>query len=64
METLLRHWQMLRLIPRHPRRISTAEIEQRLANRGYPTTRRIIQRDLDKLSREFPLVSRAVSRVN
>ncbi|ORJ60531.1 helix-turn-helix transcriptional regulator [Geothermobacter hydrogeniphilus] len=57
METLLRHWQMLRMIPRYPRRVSTSEIEQRLDSRGYTTTRRTIQRDLDKLSREFPLVT-------
>ncbi|ORJ61362.1 helix-turn-helix transcriptional regulator [Geothermobacter hydrogeniphilus] len=57
METLLRHWQMLRLIPRYPRRISTSELEQHLADRGYTTTRRTIQRDLDKFSREFPLVN-------
>jgi hypothetical protein len=25
MDTLLRHWHMLRLLPRHPRKISTAE---------------------------------------
>jgi hypothetical protein len=48
---------MLRLVPRHPRKVSTAVLENRLAERGYPTTRRTIQRDLDKLSMEFPLVT-------
>lgn len=57
MDTLLRHWHMLRRIPRHPRKVSTAEIEDSLAAAGFPTTRRTIQRDLDKLSREFPLLS-------
>ncbi|TYO96328.1 putative DNA-binding transcriptional regulator YafY [Geothermobacter ehrlichii] len=57
METLLRQWLMLRLIPRQPRRISTAELEHKLNEQGYQTTRRTIQRDLDKLSRHFPLVS-------
>ena len=57
MDTLLRHWTMLRLVPRHPRKVSTADIEERLTDRGYPTTRRTIQRDLDKLSMEFPLIS-------
>ncbi|NJC88144.1 MAG: WYL domain-containing protein [Desulfuromonas sp.] len=55
METLLRHWNMLRMVPRHPRKITTAELEERLSGRGYPTSRRTIQRDLDQLSREFPL---------
>ena len=57
MDTLLRHWHMLRLLPRYPRKISTAEIEAKLENSGFPTSRRTIQRDLDKLSAEFPLVS-------
>ncbi len=57
MDTLLRHWTMLRLVPRHPRKVSTADLEERLTDRGYPTTRRTIQRDLDKLSMEFPLIS-------
>jgi predicted DNA-binding transcriptional regulator YafY len=48
---------MLRLVPRHPRKVSTADLEERLTDRGYPTTRRTIQRDLDKLSMEFPLIS-------
>ena len=57
MDTLLRHWHMLRLLPRHPRKISTADIETKLESSGFPTSRRTIQRDLDKLSAEFPLVS-------
>lgn len=56
MDTLLRHWHMLRCIPRHPRKISTAELEASLDAAGYPTSRRTIQRDLDKLSSEFPLM--------
>ena len=57
MDTLLRHWHMLRRIPRHPRKVSTAVLEEHLDHAGYPTSRRTIQRDLDKLSAEFPLVS-------
>ena len=57
MDTLLRHWHMLRLLPRYPRKISTAEIESKLEASGFITSRRTIQRDLDKLSVEFPLVS-------
>ena len=57
MDTLLRHWHMLRRIPRHPRKVSTAALEEHLDNAGYPTSRRTIQRDLDKLSAEFPLTT-------
>jgi predicted DNA-binding transcriptional regulator YafY len=57
MDTLLRQWLMLRMIPRFPRKISTADVESRLTGAGYPTTRRTIQRDLDKLSAEFQLIS-------
>jgi hypothetical protein len=30
-DTLMRQWQMLRLIPRHPSKISTTELMQALA---------------------------------
>jgi predicted DNA-binding transcriptional regulator YafY len=56
-DTLLRHWRMLREIPRYPRRISTAELKQRLATAGFETTQRTIQRDLVKLSGALPLLS-------
>src|SRR6056297_1062072 len=57
MDTLLRHWNMLRFIPRYPRKISVADIADQLEAAGYPTTKRTIQRDLDKLSLEFPLLT-------
>ncbi|WNV04017.1 WYL domain-containing protein [Candidatus Methylospira mobilis] len=55
-DTLLRHWRMLREIPRYPRRISTAEIKERLLAAGFDTTLRTIQRDLLKLSGSLPLL--------
>lgn len=55
-DTLLRHWRMLREIPRHPRKISTVELKQRLSAAGYETTLRTIQRDLIKLSSALPLL--------
>jgi predicted DNA-binding transcriptional regulator YafY len=51
--TLLRQWTMLRMIPRHPRRITVAEIREKLADQGYHTTDRTIQRDLQSLSGEL-----------
>jgi predicted DNA-binding transcriptional regulator YafY len=55
-ETLLRHWQTLRLIPRYPRRVSSGEILKSLAGEGYVVGKRTIERDLLALSRIFPLV--------
>lgn len=57
METLLRQWAMLRLIPRHPRRIDTGRIRDELLQVGYDVTLRTIQRDLNKLSAVLPLGS-------
>lgn len=56
-DTLLRHWHMLREIPRHPRKIGTPELQQRLAAAGFETTIRTIQRDLIKLSAALPLIT-------
>lgn len=57
METLLRQWAMLRLIPRHPRRIDSGTLQSELQKLGYDMTLRTIQRDLNKLSAVLPLVS-------
>lgn len=54
-DTLLRQWRMLREVPRHPRRISTADLKKRLDAAGFETTLRTIQRDLVKLSAVLPL---------
>lgn len=56
METMERYWLMLRLIPRYPVKIDGGELEARLRGEGYEITRRTIQRDLEKLSRIFPLL--------
>ncbi len=55
-DTLMRQWQMLRMIPRHPAKISTSEIQRRLADEGFVITQRTIQRDLVRLSGIYPLV--------
>ena len=54
--TALRMIEMLRMIPREPRKISTGELRERLADMGYKTTPRTIQRDLLTLSGSYPLV--------
>lgn len=48
---------MLRLIPRHPRRIDTGTLQHELEKLGYDITLRTIQRDLNKISAVLPLVS-------
>ncbi len=55
-DPLIRQWQMLRLVPRAPRKASTAMLEAQLSDRGLEINRRSIQRDLIKLSVHFPLV--------
>ena len=55
-DTLMRQWQMLRLIPRQPSKISTSELRQRLTDEGFETSARTLQRDLMRLSSIYPLI--------
>ena len=55
-DTLMRQWQMLRLIPRHPSKVSTTQLMHSLADDGFTTTQRTLQRDLTQLSRVYPLL--------
>lgn len=54
---IVRQWLILSLLPKAPRRIDAAALEERLKERGTPVHRRTIQRDLLELSAIFPLVS-------
>lgn len=56
-QTLMRQWVMLRMIPRHPVKLSAATVVARLTNEGYSVTKRTVERDLLALSRVFPLMS-------
>ncbi len=53
---ILRQWEMLRLIPNcdHPGR-SVQDLATALKTRGYPVTRRTVERDLDTLQQCMPL---------
>jgi predicted DNA-binding transcriptional regulator YafY len=53
--TSYRHWLLLRMIPRYPRKIDSATIESLMERQGITIHRRSIQRDLEKLSDIFPL---------
>ena len=56
-DTLLRQISMMELIPRYPAKTFTNEIKDKLSELGYEATLRTIQRDLQELSRLFPIVS-------
>jgi predicted DNA-binding transcriptional regulator YafY len=54
-DTLLRQWELLRSIPRAPRKIDVGTLMARLQQAGYRITKRSVQRDLNLLSSAFPL---------
>ncbi|MBZ0223886.1 MAG: WYL domain-containing protein [Dokdonella sp.] len=56
-DTLLRHLDMLSLIPPLPGKIASRDLHARLESLGYGVDVRSIERDLHKLSERFPLVS-------
>jgi predicted DNA-binding transcriptional regulator YafY len=56
-ETLHRQWQMLRLIPRYPYKITAKQLYEKLHAENYVVTKRTIERDLMTLSESFPIVS-------
>lgn len=55
--TLLRHWHLLRKIPRHPKKISIDELLSYLEGEHFKVSRRTIERDLLKLSEALPITS-------
>jgi predicted DNA-binding transcriptional regulator YafY len=50
-----RQWAVLRALPRWPQSASVATIAESVRDRGFPATRRTIERDLQELSRDLPL---------
>lgn len=57
-ETVRRHWTLLRLLPRAPRKIDSATLERLLVQEGFAITRRSVQRDLEHLSGAFASLRR------
>lgn len=53
--TLARLWEMLQLLPSAPPGLTAAQIRERLVVAGYDASKRTIERDLNELSRLFPL---------
>jgi len=60
-DTLIRHLEMLRLLPHWPGKTDTTLLQEKLAASGFDVSVRTIQRDLQKLSRFFPIASDEVS---
>lgn len=54
-ETLLRQWTMLRMIPRHPHKITARDLTERLEAEDFAVSKRTVERDLMDLSVAFPL---------
>jgi predicted DNA-binding transcriptional regulator YafY len=63
-DTLSRQWLMLQKIPAYPRRISTRAMHDYVRAEGHEVDLRTTQRDLDRLSTDFPLTSILVGRTN
>lgn len=55
-DTLRRQWTMLRQIPRHPHTVTARDLHERLLAEGFDVGKRTIERDLQELSAQFPLV--------
>ena len=60
-DTLLRQWTLLRLLPRHPRRLEPARLKDKLDAMGIAVTLRTVQRDLNALAAVFPRRPRRAS---
>jgi len=56
-DTLLRQWQMLRMIPRYPHKITARDLHEKLRAEQFDVTKRTVERDLLSLSEMFPLIS-------
>jgi predicted DNA-binding transcriptional regulator YafY len=61
-DTLLRQWQTLRMIPRYPSKITASELCTNLNNDRFLVGKRTVERDLQSLSKIFPLISNERSK--
>lgn len=56
-DTSLRLLAMLKIIPRRPPGINARDLREKLEKRGYEVSKRTVERDLVRLSGQFPLAS-------
>lgn len=54
---MIRHWHLLRIIPRYPKKITAREAQESLASHDIEVAKRTIERDLQTLSEIFPITS-------
>ena len=54
-DTLLRHWMMLRMLPRYPLKITSKDLIDKLRDNDFFITKRTVERDLNSLSVQFPI---------
>lgn len=54
-DTLSRQWELLKLLPIKGSGATASSLQRRLAEMGFPTTKRTVERDLVDLSSVFPL---------
>ncbi|MBU2979348.1 WYL domain-containing transcriptional regulator [Alteromonas sp. C1M14] len=54
--TLSRQWEILRLLPSVGAGITASELVKRLTGLGFNVSKRTVERDLNELSRQFPLL--------
>lgn len=55
-DALQRQWQLLRLLPAYPKKRTAGDLQARLEDEGYKTTKRSVERDLHALSEIFAIV--------
>lgn len=55
-KSLLRQWNMLRMVPRAPVKITAGELCERLEAADFRVAKRTVERDLNELSQVFPIV--------
>lgn len=53
--TLSRQWELLRMLPTSGSGATAKSLQERLAEAGYPTTKRTVERDLEDLSTVFAI---------
>lgn len=54
-DAVLRQWSILRILPRHPRKLTARDIESQLHDEGFEVSKRTIERGLEKLSVVWPI---------
>lgn len=55
-ETLKRQWQLLRMVPHYPAKITATDMLRKLESEQFTASKRTVERDLQALSTVFPLM--------